>query len=397
MTKLLFPFGISLALILMGTLVSSTIIKPNPFLVYSSDFVCLITGTRIIKEHRGETLYEIPTQLYYQQQIFHPLERTWLNPYRWPPFVTILFLPFANLPLIESYRLWAIFNIVLFSLLLLFFGKIFPWLTKDRRRLILPFFYLSVYFTIISGQTSLLHLLIFSLVYVSLESKKDKLSGLLCGLIAMKPQFLISVPFFFLLSKKKLNFLGGLFFSLVIINSLNTYLSGANYLFNYLDFSFKTETLEFGNRPYQMFSLFSTIISTPFLSKLPREMNLVINGVLYLLSLAYFVSKKGLLSFNRLFSSALIFTVIFSVHTLSHDLTFLLLPILLLFEEGYKITALILFLIPSAVFTGNTYFASLILLVIGFYLLKTNHQKQGPSAGNDQPEKNHRSIPEDRF
>ncbi len=104
-----------------------------------------------------------------------------------------------------------------------------------------------------------------------------------------------------------------------------------------------------------------------------KDFIIFVNLFLYSIVLYGFFKRK--MAMNLKFSLAIIFTILFSMHALVHDLTLLLIPIFLFLNRInkknktaiYSITIL-LYLFPLVVLLNNVFFGTLILLFLGIFL-----------------------------
>jgi len=108
---------------------------------------------------------------------------------------------------------------------------------------------------------------------------------------------------------------------------------------------------------------------------------------LFLYSLSLFVFRKKIkLRLFVLFSVGIILTLFFSPHTLTHDLTVLVLPIFLIYTylnnlpKNYlfnlKLLLFLMFFYPFLIFTGNVSWAAPLLPISAAYLLNTKLDKK---------------------
>lgn len=378
---IIFSFFISL---IVSTLYS--IFTLPRFMVASSDFVSFPTGALLIKAGKGELIYDLQTQFFYQQYLTD-YARDWLLPFRSPPVVALAFIPLTYFPLILAYKLFAAFNLFILFLFTFFSGRIFPKIKKFKFWPFLPFIYLPSLKTIMLGQLSIILSLVLLFIYKSAKSKKSLLVGLLAGLIFLKPQYLIAIPFFFLLVPDRRRFILGFLLSFSSLALLSISVSGVNSLLAYLPFAIQTEITTFGSRAYHMYTFYSLLRFLPFsLSSFSR---FLINGVFYLLALLLFAKRKRKLGPDKSFILAILFSILFSVHCLDHDLSFLLIPIFILLNQYKKglwdlIAILILFALPCLSLIGNTTAGPFVLLAIVFYFLKEEAIKKKANLGNQK-------------
>lgn len=355
------------------------LLVPNPNLAAGSDFISYYAGASIIKDNKGELIYDISTQRQYFEDIIYPLKATFTNRYISPPFVAFLFLPFTFVSYFTSYKLFFIANLGLFVILLFLMDKTFTKLgDKYKFLIIVPFYFIPVITTLFMGQTSFLLAIIFLLIYISLKKQKSKELGILSALLFIKPQYAIAIPFLVLLVKRKKQFLLWFLGTALILFLASLLIAGPKALLDFLPNALSTENPEFGNRAHQMFSLHAAISYFFFNSNLVNIKSFIINFGLYIFSLYLFTKRVTKMRLKTAFVLVIFLTIVFSVHVLSHDLVILLLPIYIALEGIFKnkkvnnrllVITLALFVLPATVALGNSMPGVAILLFLSVLIL----------------------------
>src|SRR6266567_8385219 len=132
-SKLLEKFFISILFIAFFSIISLCYllyIFHNASLILGKDFSSFYTGGLMMLHNQADKLYSLPSQFYWQHQVLPQLKnQDWLLPFISPPFVALIFLPFAILPLTTAYSLWEIINV----LIILFFCVIAWKMFKQLR------------------------------------------------------------------------------------------------------------------------------------------------------------------------------------------------------------------------------------------------------------------------
>jgi len=349
-----------------------------------SDLVSFLTAAAIVKEGKGGQLYDLSIQFSYQQRIIKDYVITdFLLPFRNLPFFATFFLPLSYLAPLQSYKVYTVFLTGVIFWISRLSEKIFKSSAQKIFLPILSFFYVPNLVSIFMGQSSILILLIFLVIYHFVKQKKYFLSGVISGLILIKFQYILVIPFLLFLVDNKKRFLQGFLASVFLIIFLSTAVSGPGFLADYFPFLIKTETTSFGSRPGQMFSLLPLLGMLPLISKLPFLHLLMINAVLYLGTLLIFMKRVKEVKFADAFAAATFFTIIFSIHTPLHDLSIIFVPILILLNSvvGQRKEVLSRVFIVVGLFFLPIIYLSLFLgthapeialtyPAIGFYLLR---------------------------
>lgn len=353
--------------------------------IMSSDFVSFVTGALAIRRGMGMSLYELITQFVIQQQIINPIINPGLLPFRNLPVFAALIIPLTYLPLVTGYKFWASLLIVIMLLAERLCLRVFKNIGRYRFiALFLPLLYYPSLVSIIQAQITPLILLIFILIYKFAKSEKYFLAGIISGFLLIKLQYVLAVPFLFMIVRERKVFLRGFITSSLAIIFLSVIISGPGFITSYPRFLVQTETPFFGSTPGNMFTVYPLLISLADLLRLPGHLALVLNAALYLVILVLFAREVKKVSFDKAFAALILLSVVFSVHALVHDQIVLLVPILILLNLQYKmrkgkekslILAIALFLViypalPDLFFFGQAYWVSLSVLIPGLYLLK---------------------------
>jgi hypothetical protein len=345
---------------------------PNIYL--GGDPISFLAGAEILKERGGEFLYNGDIQFEYQQKIVSPLTRTWLLPFRSPPVVAAVFIPFTYFGAGFTFFFIIFLNIVAIALLVYVGSKIFKNI-KSSTLFLLSIFYFPFISTLVFGQFSPLLLLLLLFIFKYARESKYFSAGALSGLLLVKPQLFLFIPFLFFAIAQKRDFIKGLFLSAFVMLLVNLYISGSAFLFDYSKFLLATEVYSLGSRPYQMFSLFGA--AKLIFPSISNFLLVLINFALYAVVLYYFQKSSKKFSIEKAFVVGIILTILFSIHALSHDLVILLLPIFILLNyyraakkppKNYLKPALLLFFLPlfSVI---NVAEVGVVLLVLSVVLL----------------------------
>jgi len=368
-----------LVLYLVFILVYYLIFLAHPLNTIGSDLISFLTGAEIVKEGKGELLYNLQTQYGYQLEVIKPYQKSNLLPFRGLPFLAFLFIPLTYFPLFTAYKLFIIVNTLVLVTFLMLSSRFFKFLNDKKLFYLLPLSFFPVVTSIVIGQYVTFLLLIIFFIYSYLKDDRPFYAGILGGLLLIKPQFLLLVPFLILITKGKTKFIFGFLSSSAAIFLFSLLLFKGEFVSSYLSFLSQTETPAFGSRYWHMFSFYGALQS--LFPLVDRNIFLVLNGFLYVFSLYLFNRKISNLTFDRLFSIGILFTSVFSLHTLVHDLIVFLIPIFILLSElfsqktksqvkFYLRTILItLYFLPLIILSGRASISALVILFIAFLLL----------------------------
>lgn len=343
------------------------------------DYISFHTAGYMITQGEGNNLYDIESQRQSQIAASMPYLRTYFLPFRNPPIVATFFAPLGRLPIQISLRVFTIVNLVI--LFILFYDIRSRFKIKNGTTLgFLILLTIPIAKALYIGQLSIFILVVFYLIYLNYQ-KNERTSGLLTGLLFIKPQLLLFAPFIFLLSKNKRKFVWGTLVSFSILLGVSFLISGIDWPINYLRFIKLTETRELGSPILGMYTVYSGFYYISSFFKLSSFVPVLLNifgfgSVLYLFS-------KSKVQKDLLFSSAIISTVIFSIHAYAHDLSIFIIPTLILLTHTsksvfitrkLKLYGWILFILPFIPFgyLENLYAYIFLFIGVKLFLFKSN-------------------------
>lgn len=357
------------------------IASTNSLVLVTSDFLNYYVGSRIVATGQGSSLYNPEVNFLAQKEVLGMDGWKNINTFRPLPFVAVLLTPLTLFSAISAFKIFAFFNLTLAITFILISKELFGQIKRYKQVLLLiPLVYLSAIDNFRMGQVSLLLAFLLLLVYKFLKSGKSFLIGALLALLLIKTQYLVFAPFLFLLTKVKRRFIAGFLIVIAIFFLVSVKTVGIEQLLNYPEFLISTEGPEYGSRSYDFFSFYGLLMNLPFIS-VSKTAAFIINALFYITALMVFFKAYRSLSLEKAFVSATLFSLAFSVHIFSFDLCFLLVPIFILLNKivdknGLKINldlvfAGTLFLLPALGYLQKPYYASVIMIVIGFcYLAK---------------------------
>jgi len=167
------------------------------------DFAAYYGAAQIVAGGAGKDLYDYDTQLKSQQQFVLGRKRPLL--FNHPAFEALFFLPFAHFPYARAYLLWALVNLVILSILPFL---LLPYLRGLRDSLrpslvVISFFsFFPIFAAILQGQDSILLLFIYTLVFISLKRGYEHRTGVLLGLGMFRPQLMIPFLLAFMVRRR---------------------------------------------------------------------------------------------------------------------------------------------------------------------------------------------------
>jgi len=303
-----------------------------------TDFTIFYSAGKILREGPRPSLYDRDLQYQVQKQFAPNVTiRQAALPYNHPPFEALLFVPLTWFSYFNAYLVWNLFNVVILCMI--------PILLRDhvailRTRppwfwVLLTLAFFPTFMTLIQGQDSILLLLIFVLTFVFLKKNMDFLAG--CCLALGLFRFHLVLPFaLVLLLRGRRNAIFG--FGSVAAGWLviSAGLVGWGTVLHYPQYLMRLETAGAGGAivPANMPTIHGLLAAaTPLIGKIVSEAVVgILSCALVLIGVLCWPDKdkdKGRTNFDLSFSLVALIAVLVSYHAYAHDLSILLLALLL--------------------------------------------------------------------
>ncbi len=300
------------------------------------DFTIFYTAGKVVHEGRGRQLYDLETQFALQRS-FAPEVKHRENalPFNHPPFEALLFAPLAGLPYVTAYLVWALFNI---TLIVGFWILLRPRLSRlhallPALPLLAMFSFFPVVMTLLQGQDSILLLFLYGLAFSALATGRAFLAGVCLALALFK--FQLVLPFVVvLLVRRQWKVVAGFSFAALVLLIVSAAVVGWNGVMAYPGFVLRLNqsAAQAGIDPRGMPNLRGLVAGSLHLAGLPASLLIITLSIaLVTLVLRWWHVQSGQ-NFDLGFSLCLAVTTIISYHLLVHDLSVLMLPILLTAE-----------------------------------------------------------------
>lgn len=305
--------------------------------VRRSDLTVLYTGGWIVGQGDAARLYDLREQAQIERRLFN---RKDLLPYVHPPFQALLLAPLTRLSPGKAYVVLGSINVLLW----LFFQHLLrphtPVPRNPYRYILLCSLFPPLWIALLQGQSTVLLLVLLSLTFVCLKRGQDFMAGVFLGLGLYK--FPIVLPFALIcLLSRKWKLMGGFGVSASLLGMLSVaavrpsgVLSYANLLIDILRNP--------GNPAYwsmRVWDKMPTIKGFVAVLLTGRLTTMYINALTTALSatLVLFAAWRwrqedgsgGRHSMGLMFAAALTISEVTAPHLYSHDLTLMLLAILL--------------------------------------------------------------------
>ncbi|OGM57919.1 hypothetical protein A2955_00090 [Candidatus Woesebacteria bacterium RIFCSPLOWO2_01_FULL_37_19] len=367
------------------TLFISVIFISNKDIILGSDFLNHFVAAEIIRRGEGSRIYDIEYNYKVQAEILERNDLRNKNVFRPLPTIAILFLPLTLFPVIDAFKIYTLLNLILLGVLTFLGYKTFGNIKRNKPLFsFVPWLFYPGLITLQMGQTSLILTLILFSVYILMRKKKWLLAGLAAALIVLKTQYIIILPFLLLLSKNKKLFLLGVSLSFLCLLVLNIAVLGVGPFTRYPNFLLATETSIFGSDTGLSYTFYSFLRDSYLTRSLDKFPLIFINFSAYALVFYIFLKQKVNILFEDGFSLAVLVMIFFSLHSLSFDLTMLLIPLFILLNrvaktDSFKINqdtlfVAVLFFLPWLNYFKNYIYVELILAIVGIYFFSNIRQ-----------------------
>lgn len=360
---------------------SYLIFQDSDKFVAGTDFVSYVTGSLMIISGNGKEIYDEVLQNSFQNQLIFPLVTEGTLLVKVPPFVSLAFLPLTFFSLESAFKIFVVINVLLLVVGIVSLGRIFSEVKKIKFWYLVPFGYFPVVHAIILGQLSVVLLLLFLVVFKFLLDEKWFKMGVVSGLLLFKVQFVVFLPFAWLMVKNKGKFFKGLIAAIFLLISLSFMVGGLEVFWEYPRFLFETENLAHGspvNRQFNLVSVSEAIVSN---FGYGYKVALGFHSLLYILAIVGFSKNRKKMSGKKGFVVAVIFSLLFGLHIYDHDWSLLLIPMfylidLMVFLKGnlrneVMLVVFVLFFLPYLFFSNTSFVAPVVLSLMGFWFFRS--------------------------
>ncbi|HWP56621.1 MAG TPA: glycosyltransferase family 87 protein [Candidatus Acidoferrales bacterium] len=294
------------------------------------DFIIFYTGAQMLKVGAGSKLYDLRTQKDFQDKFDVPI-RTGPLPFNHPPFELLWFLPLTSLEYFKAYQIWSVLNIAFLAGVLVFLAP--PLARRFWPMFILMFagFYPATV-TLLHGQDSILLTFLMAAAIRALKFSKDRTAGVLLAVGLFKPQLILPTILVLIVNRRWAAMLSFLATS-VTLAAVSIKLVGVAGVRQYLELLAQIDRAHYTIAPGNMPNLRGFIYSLVGLREPVFFQALLITlSAGFLVALLYY-AKNSLAEREQRFDLTVCLTVlvtlITSYHLYIHDLTLLLIPVVL--------------------------------------------------------------------
>src|SRR6266851_9296398 len=354
--------------------------------VEKTDFSVTYLGARIIYQGQGAKVYDLREQASLKSSLFTRAEPLI---YEHPPFEAFFLAPLAGLPYRTAYLLWGLVNALIWLVLPYVFRPYAPVPKDALGYLALWLLFAPLGIALYQGQSSLLLLLLYALTFISLKLGHDFRAGLCLGLGLFKFQFVLPFLLIFVF-RRKWKLLRGFALTAALLGAVSLAAVGWQGLLSYvhllLNIACNPDNLSYGAAT-DMASLqgfVHSILGRRVGPAIVRLMVAAVSVFLVLLIAWRWRQENTEDSFDIMFAVALVFSLVTGFHMFLHDMSPLILAMLLVCAHfpgrdrpALRLalgTTLVLFWIPPLYFVllarHHVYLEFPLLMVFAFAALR---------------------------
>jgi hypothetical protein len=196
---------IPIALIVHRNVQNGSFLEKTP----ERDFIYFYSMGRLLNDHPPSELYNYELQKHVATEV-HALTNREYGPNPYPPFVGVLFRPFANLSFFKAYALWLVISFCLYITGLALAGRCFFPGDAIRQSLTFCFAlaYLPFLWIMIGGQLPAIGFIGLAIAFFTEYRGRPVLSGLGFSLCLYKPTLLLLILPMLLLSRRHRHLMG---------------------------------------------------------------------------------------------------------------------------------------------------------------------------------------------
>jgi hypothetical protein len=319
-------------------LVSAVFWADTPPILERKDFSVTYIGSRMVYLGQGSKLYDLAEQ---EKQKKSLLKDAPPLIYEHPPFEALLLSPLGALPFKQAYLVWGLINVAIWLSMPRLLRPYAPTPRDELGYLTLWILFAPLGVTLFQGQTSLLMLLVYAFVFVSLKKGRDFRAGAILGLGLFKFQFIIPFAFIFLL-RRQWTFMKGFLLTTTALGILSVAAVGCPGIWSYFHLlaaiASHPDNLSYGSaRDMATLQGFVHAVLEKFVNRSAISLTVAALSVALIgwSAWQWRNSKDGGRgrTFDLMFTVSVVVALVTGFHMFTHDLSPLLLPLLLVIKH----------------------------------------------------------------
>jgi len=306
------------------------------------DFTIFYTAGTMLRQGSGHQLYDRKSQYQVQESFTgHIPFRLGPLPYNHPPFEAVIFVPLSLLSYQRAFATWDLINIGFLFAITAVLRKSVPLLRSVPawKFVICTLAFFPVFACLLEGQDSILMLLFCALAFSALKSKSELTGGSCLALAALKFQFILPIVLLLILWKRP-RVAVGFAATAIVLGLVSILLVGSAQVLHYPEF-----VLQIANRqslsglsPQYLPNLHGLAMGwrAPLAGVFGAVLAILVSIVVFLFAAWTGRNAAGLENFELQFSLAILVSVLIAWQTNSHDLSLLLLPLVLIADYSFS-------------------------------------------------------------
>jgi hypothetical protein len=301
-----------------------------------ADFIAIYTPALMIREGRVGEVYNPEAQGRLQNELFHrPSVLLGIQ----PPFEFALIAPLTKFTYRKAYAVLGAIGVALWMLSMVLIRPYAPVPRNPLRYLLLGSLFFPAWVALLQGQLAIMMLVFWALTFIFIKQRQDFWGGVFLGLGLFK--FAVALPFALIcLLRGKWRLLGGFLCAALLLGGVAVAVVGVSGVHAYVDFMLDI-TRNPNNPVYRGIEPMKMPTLRGFLSVMlaGRVGSGFINAAAGLLSIPLIAfmawrwrsedQRADGGSHDLMFAASLVASVAVAPHLLTHDLTVVLLPVLL--------------------------------------------------------------------
>ncbi len=311
-----------------------------------SDFSSFYTAAEMVHQGEAHQLYDLKSQEIIQTSILPTgvKERHAILPYTHPAFESVFFSPLAQVSYVPAFWVWFAINIGLLVAIIINLRRNLPFLGKAPFHLwLLAFFsFQPIFVALLQGQDSILLLFCFCFAFAALNRNSDDRAGAWLGVGLFK--FQIVLPFIFALLFKRASVLKAFIAVAVLLTFICVAVAGWQGLYNYpgyivgLEHNAKLHPLVRSEGTASLYGIISEIAYRH--SRFSIAATLVLSAALLAISAAVWRRRRqsDAQYLHLAFAANVLIALLLGYHIWIHDLSLLILALLLVLENSSSVT-----------------------------------------------------------
>ena len=294
------------------------------------DFVAFYMAAQVYRHNPGYLLYNLPLQMRAEKQLCgfddEMISKRFL-PFNHLPYELALWLPLSALPLQRAFWIWRVECLGLLAGAASLFAKTLPANRDASAIFIMSLAFLPVPFSLMMGQDTCVTLALFAVALWLWQKNEKFLTGVALGLCLFKFQLVLPIIGIFVLCRSW-RIIAGFASSGALAVGISTLMVGQEGMTGLLHMWLTVERAAVVCSPLMMPNVRGVLtVLTRLTPHLVIASTLVLSSLLLLLAAhqATTIARP-----SRIVALSMCFVVLCSFHTNLYDLSFLILPILVL-------------------------------------------------------------------